>query len=366
MRIFHSTRKKVAAVTAFGTAMALIPVAVAMATWGPARPTFTWAHPATYVTFNSITDNPQYGDERTFFDGTYVNNPGAAQDKLTVSDNQELSLRVYFHNNAAANLGLVATNTTVQIKLPTQATTNATAAAYIMANNANPFAVADTVDFTGARPFTLSYVPGSAQLWNNIFRGAKLSDSIVANGALVGYDKIDGRVPGCEKYSGFVTIKVRVHMAPPPVETKFACTMLDVDKIDRTRYDFTAHASVQNATVQRYNFTVKNSNGSVVDTSTVNTNALSAVYHFNQEAGTYTVSASVTTDKGTATSQNCVKQITVASPPETPPKTPPKVKASKVSVLPNTGAGDVLGIFTGASSLGAVGHYFVSRRKRGL
>ena len=45
------------------------------------------------------------------------------------------------------------------------------------------------------------------------------------------------------------------------------------------------------------------------------------------------------------------------TPTSTPTPTPPKT-------LPNTGAGDVLGIFTGVSSLGAAGHYIVSRKRR--
>jgi LPXTG-motif cell wall-anchored protein len=32
--------------------------------------------------------------------------------------------------------------------------------------------------------------------------------------------------------------------------------------------------------------------------------------------------------------------------------------------LPNTGAGDVLGIFAGASSIGAAGHFIVARKRR--
>ena len=50
--------------------------------------------------------------------------------------------------------------------------------------------------------------------------------------------------------------------------------------------------------------------------------------------------------------------------PTTPPVTPPTTPPAKT--LPNTGAGDVLGIFTGASAAGGVGHYIVARRKRGL
>ena len=34
--------------------------------WGPDRPTYTIEHPADHVTFDSITNNPDYGDERNF------------------------------------------------------------------------------------------------------------------------------------------------------------------------------------------------------------------------------------------------------------------------------------------------------------
>jgi len=47
----------------------------------------------------------------------------------------------------------------------------------------------------------------------------------------------------------------------------------------------------------------------------------------------------------------------------TPPVTP-VTPVSKTTVLPNTGAGDVLGIFAGASAVGTAGHYFVARRRR--
>lgn len=48
---------------------------------------------------------------------------------------------------------------------------------------------------------------------------------------------------------------------------------------------------------------------------------------------------------------------------------PPQVKAAQTTTppatsLPNTGAGDVLGIFTGVSSAGAAGHYLFSRRRQ--
>jgi hypothetical protein len=356
MRIF--TRRKVASIVA-GFALVLVP-ASALAGWGPARPTFTWKAPANYVTFNSITDNPQAGDERAFLDArdaagtTYT-------DKLTVHDNEEVVLRVYYHNNAASNLNLTAKNTTVRVALPKTAATATYANGHINASNANPIDVADTVDFVGSDLFTMSYEAGSAQIWNNSLHGAQLSDNIVSTGALIGFDKLDGKVPGCAQFSGYVTIKVRVHMQTPP-QSSFACTALDVAQIDKTRFDFTAHATVANATVNGYSFTVKNSNGQTVDTQTVNTSALSAVYHFNQSAaGTYTVSAVVKTDKGnTNGAAPCVAHATVTvTPPVTPPTTPPATS------LPNTGPGEIAGLFAGASAAGTAAHVaFSARRNR--
>ena len=60
------------------------------------------------------------------------------------------------------------------------------------------------------RAFYLDYVEGSATFENNIFKnGTTLSDSIVNGGVKVGYDKLDGNLPGCYNYAGYVTIKVK-------------------------------------------------------------------------------------------------------------------------------------------------------------
>lgn len=345
---------------ALAAGIVLVPAVHAVATWGPNRPTFTWAHPATYITFNSITDNPQYGDERTFFDGTYVSNPGAAQDKLTVSnDNQELSLRVYFHNNAASNLNLVAKNTKVQIKLPTQTATNSSASAYIMADNATPFAVGDTVDFTGSEPFTLEYENGSAQLWNNIFRGAQLSDSVVStDGALVGYDKIDGKVPGCEKFSGFVTIKVRVHMQHK-VTPEFNCNLLSVDKLDGRKVNASVSFTAKNgATLSSTKFDWGDGSTPFVTSGTTGSHTYGA-------DGTFDIRATLTFNVGdTTATSSCSKSVTFTTPPpETPPSTPPSTPQVGKEI-PNTGAGSVVALFSGVSLLAGAGHYLFNRRAR--
>jgi hypothetical protein len=156
----------------------------------------------------------------------------------------------------------------------------------------------------------------------------------------------------------FVIFKAKVACPPVTPQVSFACTELGVTNIDRTHYNFTAKGTASNAAITGYTFTTKDANGKVLDTFNNSTNSTtSGVYPFNQETGTYTVSAQLNTDHGSNSNSNCVKQITVAAVPATP--TTPAAKA-----IPNTGAGDVLGIFAGASAAGTAAHAVVTRRFR--
>jgi hypothetical protein len=199
---------------------------------------------------------------------------------------------------------------------------------------------------------TISYENGTTVLYDGSGHVIKtLGDTVTTSGVNVG--TINGST------TEYVNFKAKVSCPTPTPEVKFACVELSVTQIDRTRYDFTAKASVQNANVTSYNFKTTNASGTVVDNTTVTTNALSAVYHFNQStAGTYNVSAVVNTDHGSTLASACAKQITVAAVPQVQSTT-----TTTPTVLPNTGAGDVLGLFAGASGLGAAGH-FVTRRFR--
>ena len=59
-------------ITKLGFTVSVLALTVATAlggsvlAYGPERPTFTGEKPADYVTFNSITNNKYYGDERNF------------------------------------------------------------------------------------------------------------------------------------------------------------------------------------------------------------------------------------------------------------------------------------------------------------
>ncbi|MDR1033053.1 MAG: DUF11 domain-containing protein [Candidatus Nomurabacteria bacterium] len=206
--------------------LAAVIVPTVISAWGPAsRPTFTIEKPADYVTFNSITNNPKYGDERNF---AHIKESGASDstytNKITLKAGQEYTIFAYYHNNAASNLNAggtgIAHGAYIKAELPAvvnKGATNAGSNIFIGASNAKPNQVFDNIYFangTGA-DITLRYVQGSAVLTNfksdtdNTLRTFKLSDSIVGSGASIGWDSMNGDLPGCNRYSGYVTFKIK-------------------------------------------------------------------------------------------------------------------------------------------------------------
>lgn len=185
--------------------------------WGPSdRATFTQANPATYVTFNSITDNPAYGDERNFF---RVKEASAGNetytDEIKLTPGKTYRGYVFVHNNASRTLNTaennykgIATNTKLRINMPNAVTPGSKARvnAYVSADNANPQQIWDEAYMTADQPLAIRYVSGSAKLTNEGgANGAKIPDSFLTTGALLGYDSLNGRLPGCNEFAGYVT-----------------------------------------------------------------------------------------------------------------------------------------------------------------
>lgn len=187
----------------------------AVLAYGPERETYTLADPADHITFNSIVDNAGYGDERNFVrikDAADTSNSNWTDD-MTVQDDKEYLVKVYVHNNAAANLNLVAQNTRVLAYVPTTIGKDLQVDGYISADNASPQKVWDSVRLNSDKDFVAQYVAGSARYFNNIqsVNGFALPDSIVTTtGAQLGYESMNGQIPGCFQYAGFVTYKIKV------------------------------------------------------------------------------------------------------------------------------------------------------------
>ncbi len=168
--------------------------------------------------FDSFVNTPYYGDERAFLDAR-MSDKTDTKDVLpyVTTGTKDVILRTYIHNNAnqstnSTGVG-VAKDTKVRIALPTATDTSLRARSYITASNATPSEVTDTADLVDTTPFSVSYVPGSAKIYNGAHQGGfNLSDNIVTTGDLVGYDQMDGNFPGCFNYQAYVEIHVKINV----------------------------------------------------------------------------------------------------------------------------------------------------------
>lgn len=206
--------------TAFAaTLVAAVVVPAALFAWGPTRATYTMESPADHVTFNSITNNPNYGDERDFIT---VKNPatGHFNEEVTVEPGKEYEVRILVHNDAAANLDKKAINAKVQAVISKATAKKNAITSYVSADNAQPQQVYDDVFFNSDKDFNLAYVAGSARVYNNGYaaggQGKAFSDSLVTStGAKLGYAaEGDGIIPGCFQYINYVYFKVKPQFAP--------------------------------------------------------------------------------------------------------------------------------------------------------
>lgn len=143
--------------------------------------------------------------------------------EITVEDGKTYLVRLYVHNNSLYGMDSVAEDTRVWFNVPSASDKKIRINGYISSSNASPSKYIDYVDFASDIPFHLEYQYGSALLENGGIGkggGIQLSDNIVNaklasegdpnGGVLIGYDALDGKVPGCYQYTNYVTIEVKV------------------------------------------------------------------------------------------------------------------------------------------------------------
>ena len=200
-------------------AVAIIPASVLA--WGPQRATFTQEVPASYVTFNSIANNPKQGDERNFMQVRAQDARNETySDDISLTPGKEYVIFMFYHNNAASNLNEsgkgVAQNAYARAEIPAivkNGGTGTKAAGYVGASNANPTNVYDDVTFknmTGT-DIALRYIPGSTTIHNGgKANGQIMPDTMLSGGGVkLGYDSLNGTLPGCNDYAGFITFRVK-------------------------------------------------------------------------------------------------------------------------------------------------------------
>jgi uncharacterized repeat protein (TIGR01451 family)/LPXTG-motif cell wall-anchored protein len=175
------------------------------------------------ITFNSITNGSykdvqgkthQIGDERNFLSARLNGTSNVwSANEITAEDGKEYVLSLYVHNNSPKGTAAVAKDTTVSFSIPGNTATSVQVDGVITSSNATPTKYWDDVVFKSANgaKFHLEYIAGSASWESNGKSAGKLSDSVITSaGAKVGYDALDGNLPGCYGFSGYAGVHVKV------------------------------------------------------------------------------------------------------------------------------------------------------------
>ena len=170
------------------------------------------------VPFNSISNNPVLGgDEKNFVGARRVDSDSNVWNANTIAaeDGERYYIRMYVHNDNPGGKNAVAKNTAVRFDVAKGSGTEVEVQGVIDSSNASPAEYYDSVRFTSDTTFHLEYVSGSAFIENNGIAangGMGLSDEIVETetGVLIGYDALDGSLPGGYPYVAYVGIEVKV------------------------------------------------------------------------------------------------------------------------------------------------------------
>ena len=184
---------------------------------GSERPTLNWtknkigfldgAH------FNSYENTPYYGNELAFVDAKRASDSdyGGFQDRIENAAGR-YRIRAYLHNNAADGVGLDARGTTIRFDVPSGVANEFGISGLIAASNSVPSQIYDVVELANDnRSFDLDFVNGSGRVYSNAHPdGLVLSDEIVGDGVVLGFESLDGVVPAGFEHQLLVTIDVNV------------------------------------------------------------------------------------------------------------------------------------------------------------
>ncbi|MDR6639426.1 hypothetical protein J2Y68_003087 [Paenarthrobacter nitroguajacolicus] len=190
--------------------------------WGPSRKLYTIESPAQYAVLNSITNNPNYGDERDFF--TVIPNSDlkvaghSFKNAVKVAPGDLLTFRVFYENSAADNFDASSPSwiqgATALLSYETKPSLSATIVMTLKADNSA--SIWDGVALHSERLFKLSYEAGSSRLYNNA-NSSRTGGYLLnfdqlrsASGMKIGYQALDGTIRPGYKYAGYIYFDMRI------------------------------------------------------------------------------------------------------------------------------------------------------------
>lgn len=184
------------------------------------------------ITFNSISDSV-IGHEFNFV-GAKENlpkdkiKPYYNGNEIEAKENSTYIVRLYAHNNSPKGYDGIAKNVKEMFYISdTYKVLNndletkekkydkgyyaVSVHGFVKSSNSIPKEVSDGVKFYSSKPFELEYVPGTAILENNGIGKNQypLDDNITKQYVSIGYNKLNGQIPGCFGFSSYTTILVK-------------------------------------------------------------------------------------------------------------------------------------------------------------
>jgi len=187
----------------------------------------------------------------------------------------------------------------------------------------------------------------------------------------------------CGNAVKFTPIPPKPQPKPPVPQPKpaLACVVLNKTTSDNRTYTFTAKASASNTTITSYTFTYSDGTTKTVPSSDV---AAQDTHTFAGDNQHYTISVAVNSKDiqnvtaapcqvslGTPGTPECKPGVPVGSPMCTPcqyntnlPSNSPECTPPVPPALPNTGAGDTIGLLGGVIVAAGLGHQFFLRKVR--
>lgn len=172
------------------------------------------------IVFNSISDGPvgygYRGNEKKFVSAGKIKDGKVVKKVfgfIKAEDGAEYLIRVFIHNDNPNGYDAIAEHCRVKICIPSIPSREARVRGVISSDNARPKEYWDSVTFYSSyTPFKLVCLE-PAMLYNDGIgqNGYSLDQRVNdSEGALIGYDYCDGKIPGGDGYESIVLLKVQV------------------------------------------------------------------------------------------------------------------------------------------------------------
>jgi len=173
--------------------------------WGPVRQTFSYNAPPNVPVFNSIIDNPNYGDERNFF-----RIQGYEQvHRVKIEPGKIYTAELHYFNDCDGSQNKkgigIAPKVKVSVKMPEMLQANEITIMQGMVESPRAERVFDQVNLICDQSVRLEFQPSTARLFNHgKLSGTPLGTQLFNEGIYIGVHKFNGFIPAGTEYSGTV------------------------------------------------------------------------------------------------------------------------------------------------------------------